>query len=133
MNQCLSVFVKSANLCQQLDENSTRRAISVTTASNMKSHSLLGLLIAVIVVASTRAQFSRNDYRSGFILQNPCVSKQTCSECLQTPTCAWCMKEVSDHTFKHEYWGKDLKLSRLSKPLEAFIAIVKIRQVGVRP
>ena len=27
--------------------------------------------------------------------QNPCVSKQTCSECLQTPTCAWCMKEVS--------------------------------------
>ena len=22
--------------------------------------------------------------------QNPCVSKQTCSECLTTPTCAWC-------------------------------------------
>ena len=22
--------------------------------------------------------------------QNPCVSKQSCSECLQTPTCAWC-------------------------------------------
>ena len=35
-----------------------------------------------------------SDYRSGFLVTNPCVSKQTCSECLQTPTCAWCMKEV---------------------------------------
>ncbi|KAI5709706.1 hypothetical protein M8J75_002550 [Diaphorina citri] len=24
--------------------------------------------------------------------QNPCVSKQTCHECIQTPTCAWCSK-----------------------------------------
>ena len=40
-------------------------------------------------------QISRSDYRSGFLVTNPCVSKQTCSECLQTPTCAWCMKEVS--------------------------------------
>ena len=39
-------------------------------------------------------QISRSDYRSGFLVTNPCVSKQTCSECLQTPTCAWCMKEV---------------------------------------
>jgi len=43
-------------------------------------------------VALSHAQFSQN-YRPGFILQNPCVSKQTCSECLQTPSCAWCMKE----------------------------------------
>ncbi len=27
-----------------------------------------------------------------FMFQNPCVSKQTCSECMQTPTCAWCMQ-----------------------------------------
>ena len=45
-------------------------------------------------VSLVNCQFSRNDYRSGFLVQNPCVSKQTCSECLQTPTCAWCMKEV---------------------------------------
>ena len=46
-------------------------------------------------ISAVNGQFSRNDYRSGFLVQNPCVSKQTCSECLQTPTCAWCMKEVS--------------------------------------
>merc|ERR1719210_414638 len=45
-----------------------------------------------VLVALSHAQFSQN-YRPGFILQNPCVSKQTCSECLQTPSCAWCMKE----------------------------------------
>ncbi len=27
-----------------------------------------------------------------FMFQNPCVRKQTCSECMQTPTCAWCMQ-----------------------------------------
>lgn len=24
--------------------------------------------------------------------QNPCVSKQSCSECLQTAACAWCSR-----------------------------------------
>ena len=43
-------------------------------------------------------QISRSDYRSGFLVTNPCVSKQTCSECLQTPTCAWCMKEVRNES-----------------------------------
>ena len=26
---------------------------------------------------------------------NPCTSRQTCSECMQTPTCAWCARPVS--------------------------------------
>lgn len=26
--------------------------------------------------------------------QNPCVLKQTCHECIQTPTCAWCAQPV---------------------------------------
>jgi len=53
------------------------------------------IVIAIVFILSTRteAQFSPNDYRANFMKQNPCVSKQTCSECLQTPTCAWCMKE----------------------------------------
>ena len=55
------------------------------------------IVIAIVFILSTRteAQFSPNDYRANFMKQNPCVSKQTCSECLQTPTCAWCMKEVT--------------------------------------
>ena len=55
------------------------------------------LLVSLAYIASvSEAQFSRNEpgYRPGFFQQNPCVSKQTCSKCLQTPNCAWCMKEV---------------------------------------
>lgn len=27
---------------------------------------------------------------------DPCVSRDTCSECIQRPTCAWCMQSMSD-------------------------------------
>ena len=58
---------------------------------NMKN-----LVLLLVFISWTEAQFSQNNYQgAGFLVQNPCVSKQTCSECLQTPTCAWCMKEVS--------------------------------------
>jgi Integrin plexin domain len=30
------------------------------------------------------------------VVQNPCVSKQTCGECIQTPSCAWCSQPVKD-------------------------------------
>ena len=53
------------------------------------------LVFLIVLISWTEAQFSQNSYGAGFMLQNPCVSKQTCSECLQTPTCAWCMKEVN--------------------------------------
>ena len=49
-----------------------------------------------------------SDYRSGFLVTNPCVSKQTCSECLQTPTCAWCMKEVRMQFKRLAYFIRDL-------------------------
>ncbi|XP_059086131.1 integrin beta-PS-like isoform X2 [Tigriopus californicus] len=59
-----------------------------------------GLLLAIstltVLISPGYGQFPGSpvsDYRSGLFVQNPCVSKQTCSECLQTPTCAWCMKE----------------------------------------
>ena len=61
------------------------------------SATMIALIICLVgshLTITVNAQFSRNDYRSGFLVTNPCVSKQTCSECLQTPTCAWCMKEV---------------------------------------
>jgi len=58
----------------------------------LKQISFVALAALSLVVTTTLGQFS--DYRAGFSLQNPCVSKQTCSECLQTPTCAWCKKEV---------------------------------------
>lgn len=45
--------------------------------------------------ASTRCKSISKNPRPGFILQKSCVSKQTCSECLQTPSCAWCAKEVT--------------------------------------
>lgn len=31
------------------------------------------------------------------ILQNPCVSKSTCRECIQTKSCAWCMQPSDDY------------------------------------
>ena len=55
------------------------------------SASCLVLLVCSVVVSG---QFSYREDRASSILlgQNPCVSKQTCSECMQTPTCAWCMQ-----------------------------------------
>merc|ERR1719295_2388130 len=52
------------------------------------------VLVILGTSALTSAQFSyREDRASSLLLgQNPCVSKQTCSECMQTPTCAWCMQ-----------------------------------------
>ena len=46
------------------------------------------------LAALVTAQYSyREDRASSLLLgQNPCVSKQSCSECMQTPTCAWCMQ-----------------------------------------
>ena len=61
------------------------------------SATMIALIVCLVgshLTITVNAQFSRNDYRSGFLVTNPCVSKQSCSECLQTPTCAWCMKEV---------------------------------------
>jgi len=61
----------------------------------MKNFGGILALISVAYFASLcEAQYSQADnYRPGFFQQNPCVSKQTCSKCLQTPNCAWCMKE----------------------------------------
>lgn len=33
--------------------------------------------------------------------QNPCTSKLTCHDCIQTPSCAWCYAPVRPKTFHH--------------------------------
>ena len=52
------------------------------------------ILLWLCIVRLTKGQYSyREDRASSLLLgQNPCVSKQSCSECMQPPTCAWCMQ-----------------------------------------
>ena len=86
----------------RLKMNKTRTQNMVNKMKVQRKSSYLTSLALVIYIFSdhlllynvVNGQISRSDYRSGFLVTNPCVSKQTCSECLQTPTCAWCMKEV---------------------------------------
>ena len=48
------------------------------------------LLLCTVKLCLTKGQF--NQYRSLIGGANLCVGKQSCSECLQTPTCAWCIQ-----------------------------------------
>ena len=53
----------------------------------------LSLLLLAACAHVSRAQSPLRDPRGAslnLLGQNPCVSKQTCAACLQTPTCAWC-------------------------------------------
>lgn len=53
----------------------------------------LGLLVSVAVVTLLTGVSCQ--VAEKHTSQNPCVSKQTCHECIQTPTCAWCWQPVS--------------------------------------
>lgn len=47
---------------------------------------LSAVILLVIVLAQTaKSQFPEK------LMQNPCVSKVTCRECIQTKSCAWCL------------------------------------------
>jgi len=50
--------------------------------------------VSLALASIVRANFSYREDRASSLLvgSNPCVSKQTCSECMQTATCAWCMQ-----------------------------------------
>lgn len=50
--------------------------------------SALFLSFVAVLVPSTNGQFS--DKLSA--AQNPCVSKSTCRDCIQTKSCAWCLE-----------------------------------------
>lgn len=46
------------------------------------------LLVATLFFATACTQQAEK------LVQNPCVTKTTCHECIQTPTCAWCFQPV---------------------------------------
>lgn len=49
-------------------------------------------IISVIIITSVNANYLPPERLTGM---NPCISKQTCHECIQTPHCAWCAAPVS--------------------------------------
>ncbi|KOC60198.1 Integrin beta-PS [Habropoda laboriosa] len=49
--------------------------------------SLRWIIAITIVTSLTEANYSPPERLTGM---NPCISKQTCHECIQTPHCAWC-------------------------------------------
>ena len=50
-------------------------------------------LVAGLVLALNYA--AAQQFRGISADPNPCVSKLNCSECIRTPTCAWCAQPVS--------------------------------------
>ncbi|XP_006623005.1 integrin beta-PS [Apis dorsata] len=44
-------------------------------------------IISIIIITSVNANYLPLERLTGM---NPCISKQTCHECIQTPHCAWC-------------------------------------------
>jgi len=53
------------------------------------------LMTIMLTVALLTLGFCYADeIQQQLIRQNPCVLKQTCHECIQTPTCAWCAQPV---------------------------------------
>ena len=50
------------------------------------------LITIVTLTANSAMKYSPTDRLTGM---NPCISKQTCHDCIQTPSCAWCSKIVS--------------------------------------
>lgn len=53
---------------------------------------IAGLLAIELLASFTQANYAPPERLTGM---NPCISKQTCHECIQTPHCAWCAAPVS--------------------------------------
>lgn len=53
---------------------------------------MLGVLAASLSVLFAQIYHPPPERLTGM---NPCISKQTCHECIQTPHCAWCAAPVS--------------------------------------
>ncbi|KAL0268505.1 UNVERIFIED_CONTAM: hypothetical protein PYX00_010424 [Menopon gallinae] len=51
------------------------------------------LLFLIVLLATVSCQVAEK-----LTSQNPCVTKQTCHECIQTPTCAWCAQRDFNDT-----------------------------------
>lgn len=53
---------------------------------------IIAIIIAILTLIVT-ANYTPPERLTGM---NPCISKQTCHECIQTPHCAWCAAPVSN-------------------------------------
>lgn len=58
----------------------------------MGSSLWLGFISIAIYITTIAATLPPPERLTGM---NPCISKQTCHECIQTPHCAWCAAPVS--------------------------------------
>ena len=56
------------------------------------------LLLLTWITTSSAAKSPADGKPTG---SNACISKQTCHECIQTPTCAWCSMPVSYNYLRH--------------------------------
>lgn len=54
------------------------------------------ILVIVACTISVKSNYPPPERLTGM---NPCISKQTCHDCIQTPHCAWCAAPVSFHNF----------------------------------
>ncbi|XP_025415221.1 integrin beta-PS isoform X2 [Sipha flava] len=55
------------------------------------------LIMKILTIALLTLGFCHGEeIPQKLIIQNPCVLKQTCHECIQTPTCAWCAQPAFD-------------------------------------
>ena len=80
-----------------MNNQRTQNLFNMKKVLKQKPSTITMMALVIYILSATHLSMVNgvvSDYRSGFLVTNPCVSKQTCSECLQTPTCAWCMKEV---------------------------------------
>lgn len=48
--------------------------------------------LALVLISTFGAIESQFGFEKAALFQNPCVSKTSCSACIQTEKCAWCMK-----------------------------------------
>lgn len=70
----------------------------------------------VMLIALLTLGFCYAEEQQQLIRQNPCVLKQTCHECIQTPTCAWCAQPVcwaKNTIISHRYFS--LLMSRSNR------------------
>jgi len=59
------------------------------------------LMMMMLTIALLSLGFCYADeIQQQLIRQNPCVLKQTCHECIQTPSCAWCAQPVRSAKIK---------------------------------
>jgi len=74
------------------------------------------MFITLTVALLTLGFCYADEIQQQLIRQNPCVLKQTCHECIQTPTCAWCAQPVcsAKKIISHPYLFFVLSCSNLN-------------------